>query len=144
MSIPHLVLIFTNISGRYNKVDGSFCCDSETLIEDILRKEWGYKGIVMSDWFGTRSTVASMKAGVDVEMPVPVFRGERLIKAVESGEVSEEVINASVSRLLDLRNRVHDGQSRVFSAEFCLDACSEPLCSRVHQGHGRSEYHYST
>ncbi|EWZ95820.1 hypothetical protein NW765_013726 [Fusarium oxysporum] len=95
----------------YNKVNGAFCCDSETLIEDILRKEWGYKGIVMSDWFGTRSTVAAMKAGVDVEMPVPVFRGERLIKAVTSGEISEEVIDASVSRLLDLRNRTQAAQS---------------------------------
>ncbi|KAF5652476.1 beta-glucosidase [Fusarium sp. NRRL 25303] len=101
----------TGIMTAYNKVDGSFCCDSETLIEDILRKEWGYKGIVMSDWFGTRSTVASMKAGVDVEMPVPVFRGDRLIKAINSGEVSEEVINASVSRLLDLRNRTQAAQS---------------------------------
>ncbi|KAI1059668.1 hypothetical protein LB506_009017 [Fusarium annulatum] len=101
----------TGIMTAYNKVNGAFCCDSETLIEDILRKEWGYKGIVMSDWFGTRSTVASMKAGVDVEMPVPVFRGDRLIKAVNSGEVSEEVINASVTRLLDLRNRTQAAQS---------------------------------
>ncbi|KAH7158374.1 hypothetical protein DER46DRAFT_558752 [Fusarium sp. MPI-SDFR-AT-0072] len=99
------------IMTAYNKVNGAFCCDSETLIQDILRKEWGYKGIVMSDWFGTRSTVAAMKAGVDVEMPVPVFRGERLIKAVTSGEISEEVINASVSRLLDLRNRTQAAQS---------------------------------
>ncbi|RKK80201.1 putative beta-glucosidase I [Fusarium oxysporum] len=95
----------------YNKVNGAFCCDSETLIEDILRKEWGYKGIVMSDWFGTRSTAAALKAGVDVEMPVPVFRGERLIKAVTSGEISEEVIDASVSRLLNLRNRTQAAQS---------------------------------
>ncbi|KAF5970910.1 alpha-L-rhamnosidase A [Fusarium coicis] len=95
----------------YNKVDEAFCCDSESLIQDILRKEWGYKGIVMSDWFGTRSTVAAMKAGVDVEMPVPVFRGERLIKAVTAGEISEEVIDASVARLLELRNRTQAAQS---------------------------------
>ncbi|RBR16720.1 hypothetical protein FVER53590_10024 [Fusarium verticillioides] len=95
----------------YNKVDGTFCCDSESLIQDILRKEWGYQGIVMSDWFGTRSTVAAMKAGVDVEMPVPVFRGERLIKAATAGEISEEVIDASVARLLELRNRTQAAQS---------------------------------
>ncbi|KAF5563442.1 beta-glucosidase I [Fusarium napiforme] len=95
----------------YNKVNGAFCCDSEALIQDILRKEWGYQGIVMSDWFGTRSTVAAMKAGVDVEMPVPVFRGERLVKAVTSGEISEEVIDASVARLLELRNRTQAAQS---------------------------------
>ncbi|KAF5627265.1 beta-glucosidase I [Fusarium tjaetaba] len=99
------------IMTAYNKVDGAFCCDSETLIEDILRKQWGYKGIVMSDWFGTRSTVAAMKAGVDVEMPVPVFRGERLIKAVAAGEISEDVIDASVARLLELRNRTQAAQS---------------------------------
>jgi beta-glucosidase len=103
--------IGAKILPRYNKVNGTFCCDSESLIEDILRKEWGYKGIVMSDWFGTRSTVAAMKAGVDVEMPVPVFRGERLVKAVAAGEVSQEVIDASVSRLLELRNRTQTAQS---------------------------------
>ncbi|KAJ4178801.1 hypothetical protein NW755_012916 [Fusarium falciforme] len=95
----------------YNKVDGKFCCDSEAIVEDILRKEWGYKGIVMSDWFGTRSTVASMKAGVDVEMPVPVFRGEKLVKAVNNGEIRQDQIDASVSRLLDLRRRTRNAQS---------------------------------
>ncbi|KAF9767712.1 hypothetical protein IL306_015087 [Fusarium sp. DS 682] len=99
------------IMTAYNKVNGAFCCDSEGLIKDILRNEWGYKGIIMSDWFGTRSTVAAMKAGVDVEMPVPVFRGERLIKAVISGEISEDQIDASVTRLLDLRNRTRAAQN---------------------------------
>ncbi|KAK6700761.1 hypothetical protein SNK04_010698 [Fusarium graminearum] len=70
----------------YNKVNGTFCCDSKDLIHDVLRGEWDYKGIVMSDWFGTRSTVESMMAGVDVEMPVPIFRGQKLITAIKNGD----------------------------------------------------------
>ncbi|KAM0541253.1 hypothetical protein ACHAO7_010646 [Fusarium culmorum] len=95
----------------YNKVNGTFCCDSKDLIHDVLRGEWDYKGIVMSDWFGTRSTVESMMAGVDVEMPVPIFRGQKLITAIKNGEVSQDCIDASVSRLLDLRNRTKGAQS---------------------------------
>ncbi|KAF5012009.1 hypothetical protein FDECE_1915 [Fusarium decemcellulare] len=122
------------IMTAYNKVDGTFCCDSEAIVEDILRKEWGYEGIVMSDWFGTRSTVASMKAGVDIEMPVPVFRGDKLVKAVASGEISEEHIDASVSRLLDLRRRTKDSQSEGPEKSEIIKETNEIARQLAHEG----------
>ncbi|KPM40554.1 Beta-glucosidase B [Neonectria ditissima] len=89
----------------YNKVNGTYCCENEDLIEKILRKEWGFDGAVMSDWFGTRSTVQAIKAGLDLEMPFPIFRGKKLLKAIESGEVSEQTIDARVAKVLQLRNK---------------------------------------
>ncbi|KAL3470883.1 putative glycosyl hydrolase [Aspergillus californicus] len=93
------------IMTAYNKVDGKFCSDSRVLIEDIVRKEWGYDGTVMSDWFGTRSTVSAIKAGLDLEMPMPVFRGPKLLEAVRNGEVTEQEIDSRVSKVLELRDR---------------------------------------
>src|SRR5581483_9720883 len=69
-----------------------------------LRDEWGYDGLVVSDWFmSVKSTAPSVNAGLDLEMPGPgVWRGEKLLQAVEQGEVSEATIDESVRRLLRL------------------------------------------
>ncbi|KFY24205.1 hypothetical protein V491_02245 [Pseudogymnoascus sp. VKM F-3775] len=55
----------------YNKINGTYCSAHELLTQDVLRKEWGWDGLVMSDWFGTNSIVPSLKAGLDLEMPGP-------------------------------------------------------------------------
>lgn len=89
------------IMSSYNKMDGVFVGDSRRLLTDVLRGEWGYDGIVMSDWFGTNSTAPSVNAGLDLEMPGPArYRGEKLLSAVENGEVDRETVEASVERLL--------------------------------------------
>ncbi|GKT46123.1 putative beta-glucosidase I [Colletotrichum spaethianum] len=95
----------TGIMTAYNKVDGTFCSEHARLIEGILRKEWGFEGIVMSDWFAVHNVVEPVKAGLDLEMPFPVFRGKRLTAAVRSGELTEAEIDARVLKMLDLRNR---------------------------------------
>ncbi|KAH8658207.1 thermostable beta-glucosidase B [Xylariales sp. PMI_506] len=87
----------------YNQVDGTFCSEHTDLI-DLVRSQWGYKGIFMSDWFGVHSTVGPIKAGLDLEMPLPVFRSGRLIKAVKTGAVTEEEIDARVLKMLQLRD----------------------------------------
>ncbi|KAI8163757.1 Beta-glucosidase [Colletotrichum sp. SAR 10_70] len=93
------------IMTAYNKVDGTFCSEHEPLIERVLRKEWGFDGMVMSDWFAVHDVVAPVKAGLDLEMPFPVFRGGRLVEAVKSGKVSEAEIDARALKMLELRNR---------------------------------------
>ncbi|MEY2425259.1 MAG: beta-glucosidase, partial [Actinomycetota bacterium] len=98
----------------YNKVAGTWCGENAPLIETILRGEWGYDGMVMSDWFGTHSTADAANAGLDLEMPgPPVHRGDLLIKAVEAGEVSEATLNERVRRVLQLNERtgVLDGEA---------------------------------
>lgn len=57
----------------YNRVNDLHCSENSFLISTVLRGEWGFKGLVISDWFGTYSTAESIRAGLDLEMPVSVF-----------------------------------------------------------------------
>ena len=89
------------VMGAYNKVRGTWCCEHPWLLTTVLREEWGYDGLVVSDWWATHTTAEAMNAGLDVEMPGPsLFRGEALLDAVRHGSVGEDVINAAAGRLL--------------------------------------------
>jgi beta-glucosidase len=89
----------------YNRINGPWAADSP-LLADVLRGEWGFDGLVMSDWFGLHSTVEGAKAGVDLEMPGPTLhRGERLLAAIEAGEVSVDDVRALARRVLELMDR---------------------------------------
>ncbi|KUJ17825.1 putative glycosyl hydrolase [Mollisia scopiformis] len=94
----------------YNKIDGVYCSESP-IIKDILRDEWGFKGCVMSDWFGTRSQLPALYAGLDLEMPGPsVFRGTPLVEEVKHGRVNMEVIDERVQRVLSLIHKTADSR----------------------------------
>ncbi|KAM0335754.1 hypothetical protein ACHAQA_000804 [Verticillium albo-atrum] len=96
-----------SIMTAYNKVNGIFCSAHEYLIQDVLRKEWGWDGLTMSDWFGTNSIVPSVTAGLDLEMPGPVRRrGKHLIDAHSKGLIDVSFIDASASRVLELVHKV--------------------------------------
>ena len=84
----------------YNKVGGDWCCENSYLLNDVLKKAWGFKGWVVSDWGGTHSTVKAVLAGLDQEMPGSTYFGEPLKKAVESGEVPMARLNDMVHRIL--------------------------------------------
>ena len=87
----------------YNKVNGFWCAENDLLLNNILRKEWGFAGMVISDWGGTHSTVGSVKAGLNVEMPDKKYLGQALIDSVKAGKVSEAVINQRVREILRVR-----------------------------------------
>ncbi|MFL5663511.1 MAG: glycoside hydrolase family 3 protein, partial [Ktedonobacteraceae bacterium] len=92
-----------SVMASYNKVNGTYASENSYTLTEILKKEWGFDGVVMSDWFGTQSTAASINAGLDLEMPGPtIWRGEQLLQAIEHGEVDEATINESVRRLLSM------------------------------------------
>ncbi len=87
----------------YNKLNGIYCSENHKLLTGILRDEWGFEGFVFSDWGSVHDRVASLKAGLDLEMPGP--REERVkavVEAVRSGELSETVLDESVRRLLGI------------------------------------------
>lgn len=87
----------------YNKVNGWWCAENDVLLNKILRQDWGFAGMVISDWGGTHSTVGSVKAGLNVEMPDQKFLGQALIDSVKAGKVSEEIINQRVREILRVR-----------------------------------------
>ena len=96
------------IMGSYNRVNGTYACENPRLLTEILREEWGFTGIVVTDWYAAKTTIEMAQAGLDLEMPGPGrFYGSRLVEAVQKGEVSEEIINEAVKRLLLLLQPYH-------------------------------------
>jgi beta-glucosidase len=94
-----------SIMSAYNRVNGTYASESPDLLTQILRDEWGFDGFVVSDWFGTKST-AACAAGLDLEMPGPgVHLGEKILAAVESGDIPEEAVNNAVRRILRITVR---------------------------------------
>jgi beta-glucosidase len=91
------------VMAAYNKVDGWWCAENDMLLNTILRDEWGFSGMVISDWGGTHSTVDAVANGLNVEMPDNRFLGQALLDSVNAGKVSEEVINKRVREILRVR-----------------------------------------
>ncbi len=84
----------------YNAVNGDFACENKYLLTDVLKKDWGFKGFVVSDWGGTHSTVKASAAGLDNEEPLDEFFGAKLKEAVEAGKVSTAELDEHVRRVL--------------------------------------------
>lgn len=83
-----------NIMGAYNRLNGTFMCENSWLLTDVLRKEWGFKGFVLSDFGnGVQSTIPAARSGMNVEMHAPKFYGEKLIAAVEVGALEASVVD---------------------------------------------------
>ena len=91
----------------YNRVDGTYMADHPRLITELLRGEWGFDGLVMTDWFANHDTVASVRAGCDLEMPGPARqRGAKLVAAVREGRLAPEAVRACARRVLHLAQRL--------------------------------------
>jgi beta-glucosidase len=89
------------VMGAYNKLAGTWCCEHPRLLTTILRDEWTYDGLVLSDWWATHSTAESASAGLDLEMPGPtLFRGSALVEAVQRGELDEAVVDRMAGNVL--------------------------------------------
>ncbi|MFD5825930.1 glycoside hydrolase family 3 C-terminal domain-containing protein [Lentzea sp. NPDC060358] len=94
------------VMAAYNNVNGVPATEHTELVEGVLKGEWGFDGLVMSDWFATKSTAASANGGLDLVMPGPGGPWEdELVAAVEAGEVSEQTVDDHVRRLLLLAAR---------------------------------------
>lgn len=91
--------------GAYNKVDGVHACENRALLTGVLREMWGFDGWVMSDWDATHSTVPSLTAGLDMEMPAGRWFGDALRRAVRDGTVPEDAVDRSVRRILTVMAR---------------------------------------
>ncbi|MEV5027432.1 beta-glucosidase family protein [Paenibacillus sp. LPE1-1-1.1] len=104
----------------YNKVNGEFASENEWLLTEVLRKEWGFEGFVISDWFAVNERVKGLLAGLELEMPTSHGVGDsKIVQAIRNGQLSEDTLNRAVERLLDfifkaVRNRQKDAS---FDAE---------------------------
>jgi beta-glucosidase len=84
----------------YNAIDGEYACQNKYTLTDVLKKDWAFKGFVVSDWGGTHSTVKASAAGLDNEQPMDDFYGEKLKQAVEAGKVPMPQLDDHVQRIL--------------------------------------------
>jgi beta-glucosidase len=84
----------------YNKVNGDWACENRYLLTDLLKKQWGFKGFVISDWGGTHSTAQAVNSGLDNEEPGSRYLGDDLKKAIESSEVPMARLDDMVRRIL--------------------------------------------
>jgi beta-glucosidase len=89
------------VMSAYNRLRGVYCSEHPWLLTTVLREEWGFDGLVMSDWFGTHSTAAAANAGLDLEMPgPPQWFGAQLAAAVTTGEVDRARLDEMARRVL--------------------------------------------
>jgi len=107
------------VMGAYNKLYGEHCCQSGYLLDKILREEWGYDGVVISDWGAVHDTYLAGNSSLDIEMSVTsdfdrYFMADPLKEAVEKGLVPEEKVDEKVCRILMLMMRLHmmDGKRK--------------------------------
>jgi beta-glucosidase len=102
----------------YNRVDGTFMADHHRLVTEVLRDEWGFDGLVMTDWMATHDTVRSVLAGCDLEMPGPSReRGAKLVAAVNEGHLPAAAVRACAKRVLQLAHRLGSFADPVIPAE---------------------------
>ena len=90
------------VMSSYNKLNGSYTSESQPLLTGVLRTDWAFSGLVMTDWFGGRDAVAQMNAGNDLLMPGTANQQKALLAALESGQLKEEVLDRNVARVLEL------------------------------------------
>lgn len=99
------------VMAAYNRTEGVLCTESYRNLTEILREEWGFDGLVMSDWWAIRNTVERLRAGCNLEMPYVSERSWReIVAAVESGALSEEQLDAMAQGVLDLISRFKDAE----------------------------------
>jgi len=90
------------IMAAYNKFRGTYACENKYLLQDVLKDEWGFTGVAVSDWGAARSTVLMANSGLDLEMPTGKYYGDKLLKAIKERKVTEENLDDKVSRILSV------------------------------------------
>ncbi len=121
-----------SIMPSYNLVNGTYACENKYLLTDILRKEWNFKGITISDWGAVNDATLSIKNGLDLEMPnssnVNYFK---VLEDYRSGKISEEDINAPVFRCISLYEQLENNENEIADYasdhEFAVKAAEESI-----------------
>lgn len=116
------------VMAAYNLLNGVYCAENKRLLDDILRKEWGFKGIVVTDWGAENDRVEGIKAGQNLEMPAcDGINDAKLVQAVRSGALEESVLDESLDAVLDL----------IYRAAKVLDENHGPYDKQAHHALAR-------
>lgn len=103
------------VMGAYNKINGTYACEHKPLLTDILRADWGFSGMVVTDWGAMNDVTASIPAGLDLEMPASGgHRTKQLIEAIARGEVPMEALDRAAANVLRLVMAVKDNRPEPF------------------------------
>lgn len=107
------------VMGAYNKINGDYCCENNHLLKDILKRDWGFQNVVLSDWWAIKNNVKAANNGCDMEMPGPgyAFTRKELIPAINDGRVKIADIDDKVRRVLRIKYKLglFDGEDKKFT-----------------------------
>ncbi len=120
-----------SVMPAYNKVNGDYCSENEHLLNEILRGEWGFKGMTVSDWGGTHSTMGAMLHGLNVQMTGSNYLGQPVIDSIATGALTEDLVDEKVRQILRVRFAVEAVPSDVANTKMTSQPESQQIARRV-------------
>ena len=116
-----------SVMPAYNKVNGDYCSENEHLLNEILRGEWGFKGMTVSDWGGTHSTMGAMLHGLNVQMTGDNYLGQPVIDSIKTGALTEDLVDEKVRQILRVRYAIEAVPADVANTVMT----SQPECQQI-------------
>ncbi len=107
----------TSVMCAYNKINGFWCSENKKLLKDILRDDWGYKGLVMSDFFAVHNEQYAVKSGINLTMPKSAKMHEQVQKALDNGYITMEEIDQAVWYVLDFMDKISNPKKEQYNRD---------------------------
>ena len=120
-----------SVMPAYNKVNGDYCSENEHLLNEILRGEWGFKGMTVSDWGGTHSTMGAMLHGLNVQMTGSNYLGQPVIDSIATGALTEDLVDEKVRQILRVRMAVEAVPADVANTKMTSQPESQQIAREV-------------
>ena len=120
-----------SVMPAYNKVNGDYCSENEHLLNEILRGEWGFKGMTVSDWGGTHSTMGAMLHGLNVQMTGSNYLGQPVIDSIATGALTEDLVDEKVRQILRVRFAVEAVPADVANTQMTSQPESQQIAREV-------------
>ena len=132
------------VMAAYNKINGTACTANEWLLDGILRKYWGFEGMVVSDWGAVYDPIAALKAGNDLNMPGITADPEKVVQALEAGELTEEELDRNVARVLELMDTFGSPECYDMSAQYIMDMSKQAAYKAACEGKAGNDSVFET